>query len=53
MPVVQRFPIVKDFNNGEAKILLLSTKAGGVGLNLVGANRLIIMEPDWNPSVDK
>ncbi len=34
-------------------ILLLSAKAGGVGLNLVGANRLIMMDPDWNPATDQ
>lgn len=34
-------------------ILLLSAKAGGVGLNLIGANRLILMDPDWNPATDQ
>ena len=34
------------------RILLLSSKAGGVGLNLVGANRLVMMDPDWNPASD-
>ena len=33
-------------------ILLLSTKAGGVGLNLTGANRMVLLEPDWNPATD-
>jgi hypothetical protein len=28
-------------------LLLLSAKAGGVGLNLVGANHLILFDPDW------
>jgi len=32
---------------------LLSSKAGGCGLNLVGANRLILFDPDWNPANDK
>lgn len=32
---------------------LLSSKAGGCGLNLVGANRLVLFDPDWNPAVDK
>lgn len=30
-----------------AVIFLLSSKAGGVGLNLIGANRLILFDPDW------
>ncbi|OLL24153.1 DNA repair and recombination protein RAD54B [Neolecta irregularis DAH-3] len=31
---------------------LLSSKSGGVGLNLIGASRLILFDTDWNPSVD-
>lgn len=33
-------------------ILLLATKAGGEGLNLVAANHMILMDIDWNPAVD-
>jgi hypothetical protein len=29
-------------------VFLLSSKAGGCGLNLVGANRLILFDPDWS-----
>jgi Helicase conserved C-terminal domain len=35
-----------------AFVLLLSSKAGGVGLNLIGANRLMLFDPDWNPAND-
>lgn len=34
-------------------VFLLSSKAGGCGLNLIGANRLVLFDPDWNPAVDK
>ena len=34
-------------------VFLLSSKAGGCGLNLIGGNRLILFDPDWNPAVDK
>lgn len=34
------------------QICLLSTRAGGAGLNLVGANRLVLFDSDWNPAVD-
>lgn len=32
---------------------MLSSKAGGCGLNLIGANRLIMFDPDWNPANDE
>lgn len=31
---------------------MLSSKAGGCGLNLVGASRLVMLDPDWNPAND-
>ena len=36
-----------------SKIFLLSSKAGGVGINLIGANRLVMMDCDWNPATDR
>lgn len=33
-------------------VFLLSAKAGGVGLNLVGASRLVLFDSDWNPATD-
>src|ERR1700753_1830778 len=43
---------VDKFNNpeGEEFVFLLSSKAGGCGINLIGANRLILFYPDWNPA---
>lgn len=34
------------------QVLLLSAKAGGAGLNLIGANRLVLYDTDWNPATD-
>ncbi|MGL4388009.1 MAG: DEAD/DEAH box helicase [Brevinema sp.] len=40
------------FNNGTAPVFLISLKAGGVGLNLTGADTVILFDPWWNPSVE-
>ncbi|KAG2177342.1 hypothetical protein INT43_007999 [Umbelopsis isabellina] len=54
-PAAQRQTTVDHFNrqDDDRFIFLLSAKSGGVGLNLTGASRLILFDPDWNPSVDK
>ncbi|KAF0989771.1 hypothetical protein HZS_293 [Henneguya salminicola] len=45
--------LVDKFNNDSTIfIFLLTTKVGGVGISLVGADRVIIYDPDWNPSTD-
>lgn len=47
--------LVDTFNRTSADksfIFLLSSKAGGMGLNLVGANRLIMFDADYNPAID-
>lgn len=47
MNVNKRSKIVARFNDPEAKefVFLLSSKAGGCGINLIGANRLILFDP--------
>ena len=52
--VEKRQPLVDRFNSRhtDAFVFLLSTRAGGTGFNLVGANRLVLLDPDWNPAND-
>ena len=48
-----RQPLVDKFNASEATfVFLLTTKVGGLGVNLTGASRVVIFDPDWNPSTD-
>ncbi|RYP33922.1 hypothetical protein DL767_004549 [Monosporascus sp. MG133] len=55
MNVNKRQKLVDRFNDpdGEEFIFLLSSKAGGCGINLIGANRLVLFDPDWNPAADQ
>ena len=50
--ISDRQSLVDNFNSSTTFCFLLSSKAGGVGLNLVGASRLVMVDIDWNPSVD-
>jgi len=45
---------VDHFNgiNSEIDVMLLSTKAAGIGLTLTGADRAVIYDPSWNPAED-
>ncbi|GLU13351.1 hypothetical protein SLE2022_299890 [Rubroshorea leprosula] len=51
----QRHSLINIFNdpNGEAKVLLASTKACSEGLELVGGSRVILLDVVWNPSVER
>ncbi|KAF8090756.1 hypothetical protein N665_0468s0033 [Sinapis alba] len=52
-PVKQRMALIDEFNNSDdVFVFVLTTKVGGLGTNLTGANRVIIFDPDWNPSND-
>lgn len=55
MGINKRQKLVDRFNDPESPefIFLLSSKAGGCGINLIGANRLILLDPDWNPAADQ
>lgn len=46
----KRQPITKEFNEGKTNICLISTRAGGTGLNLFGANRVVIIDDHFNPA---
>ncbi|KAK7753462.1 DNA repair protein rhp26 [Diatrype stigma] len=51
--IKDRQTLVDQFNNDpDLDLFLLTTKVGGLGVNLTGANRVIIFDPDWNPSTD-
>lgn len=52
-PIHHRQSMVDEFNTDpEIHVFLLTTKVGGLGINLTGADRVIIYDPDWNPSTD-
>lgn len=52
-PIGRRQDMVDEFNKSpDLHVFLLTTKVGGLGVNLTGANRVIIYDPDWNPSTD-
>lgn len=54
-PSSKRQEIVDTFNRSPASecfAFLLSAKSGGVGLNLIGASRLVLFDVDWNPATD-
>ena len=49
----ERFLAVQNFtDNEETFVFLLSTRAGGQGLNLVGADTIVFVDSDYNPQSD-
>ncbi|KAF2443220.1 DNA repair and recombination protein RAD26 [Karstenula rhodostoma CBS 690.94] len=54
-PAKNRQGLVEKFNRSSQKdhfAFLLSAKSGGVGLNLIGASRIVLFDIDWNPATD-
>ncbi len=47
-----RGEVVEQFQRGSVPVFLISLKAGGVGLNLTGADTVIHFDPWWNPAVE-
>jgi SNF2 family DNA or RNA helicase len=52
-PPKERGSVVQRFQAQEVPMLLLSLKAGGIGLNLTAADTVIHMDPWWNPAVEE
>ncbi|XP_072483563.1 DNA excision repair protein ERCC-6 isoform X3 [Notamacropus eugenii] len=51
--IASRQPLITRYNEDTSVfVFLLTTRVGGIGINLTGANRVIIYDPDWNPSTD-
>jgi SNF2 family DNA or RNA helicase len=51
--IKKRSEEVERFQNGDSQIFIISLKAGGFGLNLTAASYIFLMDPWWNPAVEK
>ena len=52
-PMKKREQLVREFQEGDCPFFLISLKAGGLGLNLTGANYVIHLDPWWNPAIEQ
>lgn len=53
MSYEERAKVVDDYNSDPQQfVFLISTRAGGVGLNITSANKVVVVDPNWNPSHD-
>ena len=53
MAYEERYTAVNEFNSDPSQFaFLISTRAGGVGLNITSANKVVVVDPNWNPSYD-
>ena len=53
IPIKERQGMVDAFQSGKGQTFLISLKAGGLGLNLTGANYVIHLDPWWNPAIEQ
>ena len=52
-PPALRLGLVNKFNSDKGIFaFLISTRAGGLGLNLTSANKVVVFDPNWNPTHD-
>ncbi|MGR5980164.1 DEAD/DEAH box helicase [Bacillus cereus] len=52
-PSKERVNMANRFNQGEKDVFLISLKAGGTGLNLTGADTVILYDLWWNPAIEE
>lgn len=52
-PIKQREEFVSEFQKGKCPFFIISLKAGGLGLNLTGANYVVHLDPWWNPAIEQ
>ena len=52
MTPTQRNAVLQQFKGDDANVLLITVGAGGEGITIVEADRVIIIDPSWNPTVD-
>ena len=54
--VEKRADLIYQFNKTtdrkDIAVFLLTTRVGGLGINLTAANKVVVFDPDWNPMVD-
>ena len=51
--IARREDIISKYNaDDDVFVMLLTTRTGGVGISLTAANRVVIVDPDWNPQTD-